>query len=243
MSDAPLPEDEFLGDIQTNGESPFLESVIGDEPETETIPDPIPEPDTEPVPPPDEPIGDGTCAICGAPTFRPPGLTKSGRRKRVPKHCDLHTKNVRVPDEGPDVKRLESQLQRIQVELADQLKLAGVLTGPLFPVTGYYMQENADQFTTALLQTAKDKERLLRILYRAAQVAPIYTLLSFGAGVGISMQVDQNRHDPHSGFSRHLGVEQAYEAVHGTTTNHAAGNGNTVANGQFTPPPKYATVQ
>lgn len=33
----------------------------------------------------------GTCAECGKPTFRPPGITPKGRRKRIPKYCADHT--------------------------------------------------------------------------------------------------------------------------------------------------------
>lgn len=232
------PENEFLGDVTnsaSNGSEPppdFANSRFGVE---------EPTPESESAPPFEEPIkGDGTCAVCGAPTFRPPGLTKAGRRKRIPKYCDLHTRNVRVQEEPPDPVRLESQLRQIQQELADQLKLAGILTGPLFPVTGYYIQDNADMFVTALLQTTRDKERLLKILYRAAKVAPIYRLLEFGAGVGVSMQVDQKKHDPHSTFARHLGVERSYEAIYGSTNSAFAGNTNNVSSNV---PPHYATVQ
>src|SRR5215831_773226 len=116
-----------------------------------------------------QPVGDGTCDVCGAPTFRPPGLTSAGRKKRVPRRCDLHARKPGVQAERPDLSGVESQLRRVQEELADDLKLLGTLAGPLLPVTGYYVFEHADPFTVAILKLAKNNTRVLRILHRAAQ--------------------------------------------------------------------------
>lgn len=242
MSD-PNPEldfgdvESFLGDVSVtpNGDS---SSIFG-EPEGEFVA-PMPE-----TPLRDEgvfgdisqPVGDGQCDVCGAPTFRPPGLTPSGRQKRVPRRCDIHAKNVRVSSERPDVAGVESQLKRIQEELADDLRLLGTLAGPLFPVTGYYVVENADPFTVAVLKLAKNNTRLLRVLHRAASVAPIYTVAEVIAGTAYAVQVDQHKVDPHNNIARRLGVSHAYDAVYpGEVQTNIASNG-------MTPPPHYATVQ
>lgn len=187
------------------------------------------------------PVGDGACSVCGAPVFRPPGLTPTGRRKRVPKYCDLHNPKVRVGpvfDDGFTRANVDSQLRRIQEELADDVRLLGTLAGPMFPVTGYYIFDGADSFTLALLKLCKNNSRMLRVLHRAAQVAPVYEVAKFGAGIGIAVQVDNKKHDPHSGAARRLGVEYAYSQVYPSDTPQYPSNNN-----GYTPPPKYATVQ
>ena len=237
MSDAesldfgePTPEnveDMFLGDVSLNGDTDYM---FGS-PEGDFVPDaPMPEPDFGDI---SQPVGDGECLVCGAPTFRPAGLTASGRKKRTPKYCDLHSKNVRIPGERPDLSGVESQLKRIQEELADDIKLLGMLAGPLFPVTGYYLVENADPFTIAVLKLAKNNQRVLRVLHRAAQVAPIYTVAEVVAGTAYSVQVDTKGADPHNTIARRLGVERAYTAVYPEEAQN-----NVTTNG-FAPPPRY----
>ena len=226
--------ESFLGDVTVsdNGTGPTL---FG-EPEG-VVTDPIPEGDPGSFGDISQPVGDGQCDVCGAPTFRPPGLTKAGRKKRTPKYCDLHSPNIRVQGERPDLAGVESQLKRIQEELADDIRLLGTLAGPIFPVTGYYVFENADPFTIALLKLAKNNTRVLRVLHRAAQVAPIYTVAEVVAGTAYSVQVDQHKVDPHNTLARRLGVSRAYDAVYPEEAQV-----NVTANG-FSPPPVYATVQ
>jgi hypothetical protein len=228
---------EFLGVVDAEpiipsyGNLSFVES--------EELPvDPIPEP------PPsfdDVSIGDGTCIVCGAPTFRPPGLTKTGRRKRVPRHCDLHSANAKISSDGPSAARLESQLQRVQEELADDLRLLGTLAGPLLPTTGYYLIEEADPFTIALLKLCKNNTRMLRVLHRVASVAPVYEVAKTCAGIGYAIQVDTQGADPHNTVGKRLGVARAYDAVYpnpnGNDTNSSSNNGS------YSGPPRYATLQ
>lgn len=182
------------------------------------------------------PIGDGSCSVCGAPTFRPPGLTKTGRKKRAPKYCDLHDPKRRISTEGPFTSSLESQLQKIQDELGDDIRLLGVLVGPLFPVTGYYLMEHADPFTVAILKLAKNNQKVLRVLHRAAQVAPIYTVAETVAGTALSIQVDQQKADPHSMAAHRLGVERAYLGVYPDKQVNVNGNSG------FQGPPRYASA-
>jgi hypothetical protein len=180
-------------------------------------------------------IGDGSCDVCGAPTFRPPGLTPSGRKKRAPKYCDLHTPNAKVSTARPSVKGMESQLQRVQDELADDLRLLGTMAGPLLPVTGFYVFEHADPFTIAILKLAKNNTRVLRVLHRMAQVAPVYTVAETIAGTAYAIQVDTKGADPHNTVAHRLGVSRAYDAVHPDVTT----NGNGAGNVPFSGPPRY----
>lgn len=233
------PVEVFLGDIESpNGSAPFYDSIedIPDSPDLASEPEPEPQPSGATS------IGDGTCVVCGAPTFRPPGLTKTGRQKRAPRLCDVHSRRNRIPEEGPQLVGLESQLRRIQEELADDLKLLGTLAGPLWPVTGFYIYDNSDPFTAALVKLCKNNKRALRILHRAAQVAPIYKVAEFAAGTAYSVQVDNKRADPHNAVAQRLGVDKAYDAIYSVSDSFS----NTPSNSNssnFTPPPRYATVQ
>jgi len=184
-------------------------------------------------------VGDGSCVVCGAPTFRPPGLTKAGHKKRAPKYCDLHNPKLRVSGEGPQSHGLEGeqQLKRIAEELADDIKLLGVMFGPLLPVTGVYVFSNADSFTIALLKLCKNNPRALRILHRAASVAPVYEVAKDVAGVAYSMQVDMQKQDPHNTIAKRLGVEDAFMQVYPDSTQS---NGNSVPTNGVTGPPRYA---
>ena len=203
-----------------------------------------PEPIDEPEPQFDEPIklGDGECKICGAPTFRPAGKTATGRPKRPPVYCDIHNPKARANREAilGSTAYLESQLRKIQSDLADDLALLGALAGPFYPVTGYYVVSNADNFTTALLQLCKNNPRALKAAHRLGQIAPVYRCARFGAGVGASVYVDQKKMDPYSSTARNLGVDTAYDAIYQQNNNtNFNGNSNPTSNG----PPRYATLQ
>lgn len=163
----------------------------------------------------DSTIGDGVCESCGEPTFRPAGLTPSGAKKRVPKRCDSCRKNVSVSAQRPSSKGMDTGLRRVQEELADDVRLLGMMAGTIMPTTGYYLTVQADPFVTAILKLCKNNQRMLRVLHRAAQVAPIYTVAETLAGVAWATQVDLKGADPHNVISKRLGVEAAYEEVHG----------------------------
>lgn len=228
------PLEEFLRDL------PPIEEINldGDLSSQETISEPPI--DDRPFEDATTHIGDGVCIVCGAPTFRPPGLTKSGRRKRVPRYCDLHTpsRNTATAYEPLSGAALESQLQKIQDELADDLRLLGMLCGPMFPVTGYYMVDHADPFTIAVLKLAKNNTRILRALHRVAQVAPVYTMAETIAGVAYSVQVDTHKADPHTTVAQRLGVARAYDSVY-----PQEGTPTAMSTNGYVPPPRYATVQ
>lgn len=236
MTDAD-PTEDFLGppdlNLLQNGSSPAPEDFFPDI----DIHDIPPEPEVErPFEDATQPLGDGTCVVCGAPTFRPPGLTAAGHKKRTPKYCDLHAKNATVSPDGPRLKGVESQLQRIQEELADDLRLLATLAGPLLPVTGMYLFEAADPFTISILKLAKNNTRIIRVLHRAAQVAPIYTVAETVAGTAYAIQVDTKGADPHSTIGKRLKVERAYNAIYADQEAPPEAQ-------VFAGPPRYSGVQ
>ena len=232
-----LLDDISVGDVSTNGDTDMFGPPVG-----EFIPDaPMPEPEDDSLfGDISQPVGDGECLVCGAPTFRPAGLTASGRKKRTPKYCDLHARKPGVQTERSSFAGVESQLRRVQEELADDLRLLGTLAGPLFPVTGYYVFEHADPFTIAILKLAKNNTRVLRVLHRAAQVAPIYTVAECVAGTAYAIQVDTKKADPHNMVGQRLGVSRAYDAVYPEEAQTKVnGNGNWNDSSYFAPPPRY----
>jgi hypothetical protein len=237
VSDQPEPELEaFLGDVTSNGSTDTdFEAFMKDfQPPDEGL-------KVEDAPPVENPfedetvtIGDGACIVCGAPTFRPPGLTAAGHRKRVPKYCDLHKPGKRATiGQSP---LAETELQRVQEELADEFKLGGMLIGAMLPVTGFYIVENADPFTIALVKTFKNNQRVLRVMHRMGQVAPLYELLKDGAGVAYAIRVDQKIADPHNMVGQRLGVARAYDSIYGSDSSNP--------NGSYSDnePPRYARV-
>jgi hypothetical protein len=236
ISEASPITDLFLGDVD-NGSFGTAEFVAPEEVKDLPPEDLLTEGVTE-----DFKVGDGSCVVCGAPTFRPPGLTKAGHKKRTPKYCDLHNPKLRVSSEGSFTSGVDAgaQLKRIQEELADDLRLLGVMAGPLLPVTGMYVFTNADPFTTALLKLCKNNQRALRVLHRAASVAPVYEVAKDCAGVFYAAQVDMRKLDPHSTVSQRLGVKLAYDTVYPEST---TGSETNVTNNGTQGPPRYATVQ
>jgi len=192
----------------------------------------------------DTPVGDGQCVICGAPTFRPEGLTAKGYRKRVPKFCDLH----QPPKDRPKQRdtydfagaSLEGELRKVQQNLEDEIAVLATSTALFFPVTGYYMLDNAEIFTTAFLQMCRNKPRMIRMAQKVATALPLYNVAKYGAGVAASLQVDQKRIDPHSSMCHSLGVDRAYDAIHQASSSHS---GYPSTNGNQPGPPQYSTLR
>lgn len=225
------PIEDFLGDLED-----FSTTSVGTD-DLGPIED-APAPETPPII-----IGDGVCRICGAPTFRPPGLTKSNQRKRAPRYCELHSPSRQLRD-GKSQATLDAEGKRIADELADQWRLAGTLIGPALPVTGLFMVDTADAFTSALLRLCKNQQTVMKFLYRTAQVAPLYQVAKELGGIARSVQVDLSQADPHDSASKALGIDKVYDAVYEKTTVNMSqrndGNMNATAN-NFVPPPRYAS--
>lgn len=183
-------------------------------------------------------IGDGSCDVCGAPTFRPPGLTKTGRKKRAPKYCAIHDPSLASKNEPQfDGGALPAELQRVQEELADEMRLIGMMAGPFLPVTGTYCIEQADPFTSALVKMAAKNPKVMRVLYRTAQVVPGFATLKTIGGIARAIQVDTQGANPHDTVGEWLGVANAYDIVY---SNPVQPQQFGTSNNGFSPPPRYA---
>lgn len=183
-------------------------------------------------------IGDSTCHVCGAPTFRPPGLTKTGRKKRAPKYCPVHDPTLAVANE-PQFQggELPGDLRRVQEELADEMRLIGIMAGQFLPVTGVYVLDQADPFTQALVKMAAKNPKVLRVLYRTSQVAPLYQTLKTVGGIAKAIQVDTQGASPHDTVGEWLGVGRAYDSVYFTSP---PSNESPINNNGSGRPPRYA---
>jgi len=80
----------------------------------------------------------GQCATCGKPTYRPPGATPTGRRKRIPKHCTdcggqpasgKGETRVRKPNLAQGIEDFHNTLGGVCLMRGD-LELAAVFMGP-----------------------------------------------------------------------------------------------------------------
>lgn len=180
------------------------------------------------------PLGDGECVVCGAPTYRPEGKTRSGQRKRIPKYCEEHNPKNKIGK--PDGPILASRLKALHTDLADNVRLVGALTGPVLPVTGYIILEDAEAFTQAALNLAKRHPKVLKALEKAAQVGPGITVGRFMVKIGVAMNVDSGRMQPQSPISNMMGVYEAWKIVH---PDLAQQNGNVMSE----PPPHYSVIQ
>lgn len=165
-------------------------------------------------------IGDGTCAECGAPTFRPPGTTATGRKKRTPKYCDLHGKREASNTERPKSQGLETRLKALQVDLSDNMKTAGAICGAVLPVTGYILVEDSDDFTNAIIRLARRHPRALLALEKAAEVGPGVVVGKELLKLGVALQVDGGKLQPDAIPSKYLGVERVYNEVHNGGVQH-----------------------
>jgi hypothetical protein len=219
-----MPDLESNGSTFTGGDEPIFKVDLED-----LVEDPI--------------QGDGNCITCGAPTFRPPGLTPGGNRRRVPRFCDDHDPKRQARNEKVLKERgIDPALNRVAEELADDIRLFGTMAGVIYPVTGYYLLENADVFTVALVKLASKNSRILRVLHRAAQIAPVYTVAQTLVGTAVAVQVDMNKMDAHSFAAERTGVDKAFDAVYpqgkdGQSFPGMNGNGS-----NFQQPPTFHSV-
>jgi hypothetical protein len=126
---------------------------------------------------------------------------------------------------------------RVQAELADEMRLAGMMIGPFLPVTGYYAMENADPFTIAFVKLCAKNPRALKFAYKFAQTAPLYELSKNVAALARCVVVDTKHVDPHNPVDQWLGVTRTYETVY---SNVSPTSTSTVSNNGFGPPPRYA---
>jgi hypothetical protein len=138
----------------------------------------------------------------------------------------------RAPATGTRQTRLEKKLGVLQGRLSKEMFGAGAMIGMGLHVTGYYICQESDNFTTALVQLAARKPEWIEALEHIADLGPGITVGRTVLGMGAALAVDRGRADPERQFMRFLGVTAAWAAVNGET----GGSGNGSAS-SYVPPP------
>lgn len=134
--------------------------------------------------------------------------------------------------------RLTKRLDTLQKQLSGQMFQAGAMIGLGLPVTGYYIAQESNNFTDAIVTLARKRTEWIEALEHVADIAPGITIGRTVLGIGASLGVDRyHRTDGASGFSpdkracAFLGVTAAYYAV------YKEENGNASEAGIYAEPP------
>jgi len=138
----------------------------------------------------------------------------------------------------------EKRLDSLKAKLSAEMFQAGTMIGLGVPVTGYYICQESDTFTTAVVQLASRKTEWIVALENLAMIGPGIAAGRTVLGIGAALAADRYyRTQGTSGLSpeRHvamfLGVTTAYMAVHPPE----GGGSNAAANG-YNPPPSTSFI-
>lgn len=138
---------------------------------------------------------------------------------------------------GSGAKRTSSATRRLntlQERLSKEMFTAGALIGMGLPVTGYFVCQDSDNFTKAVVQLAGKRPEWVEALEHLADIGPGLVVGKTVIGIGASLAVDRGRADPEKQFMKFLGVYSAWQAVQG----EGRPAGGPVPDGsRFTPPP------
>jgi hypothetical protein len=115
---------------------------------------------------------------------------------------------------------------------------AGAMIGFGLPVTGYYIAQESDNFTGAVIQLASKKTAWVTALEQVADIQPGITIGRVTLGMMTALSVDRRkealeyRSERFQKLAAFMGVATAYEQVYN------GGNNNGAAAGTFVPPPQ-----
>jgi hypothetical protein len=108
------------------------------------------------------------------------------------------------------VKRLDT----LQKRLSSEMFQAGTMVGFGLPVTGYYVCQESDSFTRAVVQLASHRMEWVEALEHLADIQPGIVVGRTAFGIGAAIAVDRDRVDPEKNkFLQFLGVTAAWKAV------------------------------
>jgi hypothetical protein len=132
----------------------------------------------------------------------------------------------------------DKRLSALQEKLSSEMFQAGAMIGLGMPVTGYYIGQESDNFTNAIVALASKNTNWVAALENVALLGPGITVGRTVLGIGAALAADryyrtegESGLDPLKRSAMFLGVTQAYFAVHPPEGNYDAS-----ANG-YQPPP------
>jgi hypothetical protein len=128
----------------------------------------------------------------------------------------------------------KAKLESLQKRLSSEMFQAGTLIGLGVPTTGYYICQESDSFTKAVIQLASKRPEWIAALENLADIQPGIIVGRTLVGIGASFAVDRGRADPERQMMKFLGVYSAWYAVNNP-------EGGPVEGSSYSPPP--ATYQ
>lgn len=136
----------------------------------------------------------------------------------------------------------DKRLTALQEKLSGEMFSAGAMIGLGLPVTGYYVCQESDNFTNAVVALASRNAHWVAALENIALIGPGLIIGRTVLGIGAAMAADRYHRkdgetglDPDSRAALFLGVSSAYYAVH--PPGGASANGSHPGGGNFQPPP------
>lgn len=109
---------------------------------------------------------------------------------------------------GPGVKKLEN----LQKKLSQEMFQAGAMIGMGLHTTGYYICQESDSFTRAVIDLAASRPEWLDALENIANIQPGLIIGRTFIGIGAAVAVDRGRANPEKQFMKLLGVYSAWNA-------------------------------
>jgi hypothetical protein len=127
------------------------------------------------------------------------------------------------------------KLDTLQLKLSSEMFQAGALIGMGVPTTGYYICQESDNFTKAVISLASRRPEWIDALEHIADVQPGITVGRTVIGIGAALAVDRGRANPEKAFMKFLGVYSAWNAVQNPDQEKVVGSA-------YVPPPAGAFV-
>lgn len=123
------------------------------------------------------------------------------------------------------------KIDTLQKKLSSEMFQAGSLVGLGLPVTGYYVCQESDAFTKAVVQLALKRPEWVDALEHIANIGPGLIVGRTALGIGGAFAVDRKRVDPEKSKAlKFLGVYAAWQAVNQPNSVTEEGNA-------YVPPP------
>jgi hypothetical protein len=105
------------------------------------------------------------------------------------------------------------KLAALQKKLSGEMFQAGAMIGLPLPVTGYYVCQESDAFTRAVVELAAHRPEWVEALEHIADIQPGIVVGRTALGIGAALAVDRGRAEPDKKIMVFLGVYSAWKAV------------------------------
>lgn len=134
--------------------------------------------------------------------------------------------------------RIQKKLDLLQVKLSKEMFMGGTVLGMGLPVTGYYICQESDGFTKAVVELASSRPEWVEALEHIADLGPGIAIGRTVLGMGAALAVDRTKEAAakqeraERQFMRFLGVYAAYQAVNSEGERGVPQNGS-----RYSPPP------